>query len=268
MDWLNAPSMAVSSFYLKVLNGSRLYTQQGGFFFISIHLVGEIKSLFLVSWKVLNAREGTINFSPHRVAYMSQWTGSSLVQVIACHLFGAKPLPESMLTDCQPYCWKQVSLQFEFELYHFRTRKCISKCCLPNWRPFCRGGGGGGGGWVESGNIIAATQNPAFHNIGESNWILNYLQLLDTKVGHCFMWLSTDRFGIIASFMSTMDMTFSVTYHHITRNNLWFMIDFIFLKIKNWILHNSLYPEGEMLADTQVLKIPITTSDDNVRRWK
>ena len=32
---------------------------------------------------------------------MHHWTGSSLVQVMACRLFGAKPLPEPMLTYCQ-----------------------------------------------------------------------------------------------------------------------------------------------------------------------
>ena len=153
---------------------------------------------------------------------MRQWTGSSLVQVIECRLFGAKPLPESKLADCQLYCWKQVSVKFEFEFYHFRARKCISKCCLPNWRPFCVGGGG----WVERGNIVATTHYFLRFTIllitinsAVVNWILNYLQQLSTKVGHRFMWLSIDRFGIIASFMSTMDMTFSVTYHHITRNN-------------------------------------------------
>ena len=30
---------------------------------------------------------------------MRQWTGSALVQVMACRLFGAKPLPEPMLKD-------------------------------------------------------------------------------------------------------------------------------------------------------------------------
>ena len=33
-------------------------------------------------------------------AYMRRWTGSSLVQIIACRLFGAKPLSEPM----QGYC--------------------------------------------------------------------------------------------------------------------------------------------------------------------
>ena len=33
--------------------------------------------------------------------YMHQWTGSALVQVMACRLFGAKPFPEPMLTHGQ-----------------------------------------------------------------------------------------------------------------------------------------------------------------------
>ena len=40
----------------------------------------------------------TFNSSPPSAAYMRQWTGSALVQVMACRLFGAKPLPEPMLT--------------------------------------------------------------------------------------------------------------------------------------------------------------------------
>ena len=38
---------------------------------------------------------------------------SSLVQVIACHLFGAKPLPEPMLAYCQVDSWEQISVKFE-----------------------------------------------------------------------------------------------------------------------------------------------------------
>ena len=41
---------------------------------------------------------------------MRQWNGSALVQVMACRLFGANPLPEPMLPYCQnwnlPYCQK------------------------------------------------------------------------------------------------------------------------------------------------------------------
>ena len=34
-------------------------------------------------------------------AFFQQWTGSALVQTMACHLLNTKPLPEPMLTCCQ-----------------------------------------------------------------------------------------------------------------------------------------------------------------------
>ena len=34
-------------------------------------------------------------------AYMRQWNGSALVEIMVCRLFGAKSLSESMLTYCQ-----------------------------------------------------------------------------------------------------------------------------------------------------------------------
>ena len=42
-----------------------------------------------------------VNPSPSSAAYMRHWTGSSLVQVMACLLFGAKPLPNQ--------CWLIVN---------------------------------------------------------------------------------------------------------------------------------------------------------------
>ena len=73
-------------------------------------------------------------------AYMHQWTGPSLVKVMACRLFGTTPLPEPMLAYCQLDTWEQISVKFESELYHFHSRKCIWKCRLPKWQPFCPGG--------------------------------------------------------------------------------------------------------------------------------
>ena len=47
-------------------------------------------------WKRFNSlRPGDASINVH------QWTGSAFVQVMACRLFGAKPLPEPMLTYCQ-----------------------------------------------------------------------------------------------------------------------------------------------------------------------
>ena len=78
--------------------------------------------------------------SPYSAAYMRQWTGSALVQVMACRLYGTKPLPEPMLAYCQLDSWEQISAKFESEFYHFHSRKCIWNCRLPKWRPFCSGG--------------------------------------------------------------------------------------------------------------------------------
>ena len=48
------------------------------------------------------------NSSPPNAACMRQWIGYTLVQVIDCLLFGAKPLPEPMLANCQ-----QILVKFE-----------------------------------------------------------------------------------------------------------------------------------------------------------
>ena len=64
---------------------------------------------------------GNINSSPPSAAYMSHSTGLSLFQVTICRLFGTKTL----------HSWEQVSVKFEFEFYHFHTRKCIKTCHLP-----------------------------------------------------------------------------------------------------------------------------------------
>ena len=53
-----------------------------------------------------------VNSSPPSVACMHQWTGSALVQIMACRLFGAKPLPEPVLTYCQLVPWEQTSMNY------------------------------------------------------------------------------------------------------------------------------------------------------------
>ena len=83
---------------------------------------------------------GIINSSSPSAAYMRQWIWSELVQIMACHLFSTKPLPEPMLAYCQLNSWKQISVKFESEFCHFHSRKCIWNCLLSQWRPFCPGG--------------------------------------------------------------------------------------------------------------------------------
>ena len=84
--------------------------------------------------------DGFIKSSPPNATYMYQWTGSSLVQVMAYCLFVTKPLPESMPAYRQLDSWAQISMKFESQFYYFHSRKCIWKCRLLEWRPFCPGG--------------------------------------------------------------------------------------------------------------------------------
>ena len=64
----------------------------------------------------------------------------ALIQIMACHLFGAKPLPEPMLAYHYLDSWERISVKSKSEFYHFHWRKCIWNCRLPKWRPFCPGG--------------------------------------------------------------------------------------------------------------------------------
>ena len=52
----------------------------------------------------------TFNSSPPSAADMRPWTGSALFQIMACRLFGAKPLCEPVLGYCQ---WDQTSVEFQ-----------------------------------------------------------------------------------------------------------------------------------------------------------
>ena len=71
---------------------------------------------------------------------MRHWIRSALVQIMACHLFRAKPLSKPMLPYRQLDSWEQISVIFESEFYHFHSQKCFWNCRLPIWWPFCPGG--------------------------------------------------------------------------------------------------------------------------------
>ena len=88
---------------------------------------------------------------------MRQWTESTLVQVMACRLFGAKPLPEPMPPYCQLDPCKQTSGKFESKYKTFHSWKCTWKCRLPKWRPFCSGEDEFSIDWA---NIIDASRRP------------------------------------------------------------------------------------------------------------
>ena len=71
---------------------------------------------------------------------MRQWTGSSLVHVMACRLLGVKPLPEPMLAYCQLDSWKQISLKFEWiVILLFSFKKMHLEMLSAKVAPFCPG---------------------------------------------------------------------------------------------------------------------------------
>ena len=90
----------VYAYVNTILEGCFLYavscTQGGSASFIHCGLVTTYEK-----------RRSGHNSSPPSAAYtcMRQWTGTILVQVMACRLCGAKPLPEPKLAYCQLDSW-------------------------------------------------------------------------------------------------------------------------------------------------------------------
>ena len=52
-------------------------------------------------WLSASLASTHINSSPPSAAYMCQWIGSVVVQIMACRLFSAKTLPQPILGYCQ-----------------------------------------------------------------------------------------------------------------------------------------------------------------------
>ena len=100
----------------------------------------------------LNCLFKYLTHSPPSAAYMRQWTGSALVQVMACRLLGPKPLSEPMLTYCQLDPKEHISIIFYLKFKYFHLWKCIWSCCLWHCSHFFQGGGGVGG-WGVGVNI-------------------------------------------------------------------------------------------------------------------
>ena len=78
----------------------------------------------------------TVNSSPPGAAYMRRWTGSALVQIMACRLLGAMPLPEPTLTCRQ---LEQTSVKLESKCKTFDSWKCTWICRLRNGSHFVQG---------------------------------------------------------------------------------------------------------------------------------
>ena len=80
-----------------------------------------------------------VNSCSPSAAYMSRWTGLALVQVMACRLFGAKPLPEPMLSYCHMDPLVTNLCEIRIKIQNLSFTKCTSKCRLRNGRHIVQG---------------------------------------------------------------------------------------------------------------------------------
>ena len=80
----------------------------------------------------------SLKTSPPSAAYMRRWTGSALIQIMACLLFSAKPLPEPMLFLSIGPLRKNLS-EILIEIKIFSFMKIHLKMSSAKWRPFCPG---------------------------------------------------------------------------------------------------------------------------------
>ena len=80
-----------------------------------------------------------IDTNPPSAAYMRRWTGSALIQIMACRLGGAKPLSKPMLTYCQLKPKEHISVKFYLKFRCFYSRKCVWTCRLRNGGHFVQG---------------------------------------------------------------------------------------------------------------------------------
>ena len=74
------------------------------------------------------------NSSPPTAAYMLQWMGPALVQIMVCRLFGAKPLSKPKLGYCQLNPKEATTVKFQ------NTKLFIHENALSaKWQPYCPG---------------------------------------------------------------------------------------------------------------------------------
>ena len=111
---------------------SKFYCQAGKF--------SNFSCLKVVKDKIWAGKFSNLNSSPPSAAYMRQWIGSALVQIMACRLFGAKPLSKPLLGYCQLNPQEQTSSETLIKIQKFSFTKIHLKISSAKWWPFCRGG--------------------------------------------------------------------------------------------------------------------------------
>ena len=93
--------------------------------------------LHVSSNKFMSSR---VNSSFPSAAYMRQWTGSALVQIMACRLFGNNSLSKPMLGCCQLEPLGTNFNEIWIKIHNVSFRKMHLKMKSAKWRPFCPGG--------------------------------------------------------------------------------------------------------------------------------
>ena len=86
---------------------------------------------FFLKWETYMRPQWVNSLRPSD-AYMRHQPRPSLVQMMACHLIGAKPLSEPMLYYCQLDPQEQTSVKLYSKFKYFHSGKCIWKCYLEN----------------------------------------------------------------------------------------------------------------------------------------
>ena len=82
------------------------------------------------------APRNKINSSSPIAAYMRQWIGSALIQIMACRLFGAMPLSEPVLEYCQMGTnFSEIVIRIQT----FSFKKTYMKISSAKWCLFCFG---------------------------------------------------------------------------------------------------------------------------------
>ena len=95
---------------------------------------GEKRIISWYTWMILHL----IKSSPHGAEYICQRIKSALVQIMACHLFGTKPLSKPVLDYCQLDPWEQNSVikiqKFSFTEMHLKISSAIMQMTF--WHAF------------------------------------------------------------------------------------------------------------------------------------
>ena len=85
-----------------------------------------------------NCREQRVHSLRPSDVYMRKKTALSLVQIMACRLFGGKPLSEPMMAVYEINLEEHISMKFNLKIKSFHSRKYL-KMSSTKWRPFCLG---------------------------------------------------------------------------------------------------------------------------------